>query len=303
MKVLIVARRKKGRFAPFVEEQVEALRKAGVDCRYFGMDDNNYRRHVPDFKKALAEFNPDLVHAHYGLCGCFANIQRKYPVVTTFHGSDINIPYIRVLSKVAMQRSAFSIFVSKKHIDLMHPRKNYALIPCGINLEDFPPVDRQEARKESGLDPDKKYILFSGAFDNPVKNASLARTAVEEIDRAVLIELKGYSRKQVALLMNAADALLMTSLSEGSPQVIKEAMACGCPIVSVDVGDVKEQIDAVEGCHIAGRSPEDLRDKLLAALSFDRKTNGREILLKRGMTTLAVTGKLISRYTEILGQS
>ena len=100
-----------------------------------------------------------------------------------------------------------------------------------------------------------------------------------------------------------ADALLLTSVSEGSPQVIKEALACGLPIVSVDVGDVKERTDGVEGCYVASsRDPEELAGLLKTALSFDGRTKGREALLRDGLTSDAVAGRLLDVYKKVLAQ-
>ena len=253
MRVLIVARCKKGHYAPFITEQVEAIRKEGVDSKFFGITGKGivgYIRQFPGLLKAIRAFQPDLIHAHYGLCGLLVNYQRAVPVVTTYHGSDINDPKILRLSKRSIRRSRFNIFVSQKNIDIAKPQGDYALIPCGINLDDYPLIEKTEARRIMGLDSTKKYVLFSGAFDNQVKNAPLAKNAVALVPDVTLLELKGYSRPQVAALMQAVDAFLMTSFTEGSPQVIKEAMACGCPIVSVDVGDVKEQISELKGCYL-----------------------------------------------------
>jgi glycosyltransferase involved in cell wall biosynthesis len=147
---------------------------------------------------------------------------------------------------------------------------------------------------------DYRYILFSGSFDNRVKNAPLAQAAVERLEDTSLIELKGYSRQQVARMMNAADALLMTSFTEGSPQVIKEAMACGCPIVSVDVGDVKEITAGVEGCFIAERSPESIALNLKRAIDFGKKTEGRKVIVERGLTNDVIANKLIEIYKSII---
>ena len=149
----------------------------------------------------------------------------------------------------------------------------------------------------------KKYVLFAGAFDNSVKNSPLAKESVALLqdENIELLELKGYSREEVTLLMCAADAFLMTSFSEGSPQVIKEAMACGCPIVSVDVGDVKERTQGVEGCYVAEtREPQDLSGLLKKALSFEGKTKGREKILAEGLDNRQVAAELMDVYERIL---
>lgn len=303
MRVLIVARNKNGKYAPFVTEQVAALEKLGVDCRFFPVKSKGiggYLKSLPSLRKAIKEFQPAIVHAHYGLCGLLANLQRRVPVVTTYHGSDINDPKVRRFSKVAVVLSAFNIFVSQKCIDLIKPRKNYALIPCGINLDNFPEIDKAEARRKMGLNPDVHYVLFAGAFDNPVKNPLLAKEVVAELSGVELLELKGYSRSQVAILMQAVDAFLMTSVCEGSPQVIKEALVCGCHIVSVDVGDVRERIEGVEGCYVEQtRDPEELAGLLNKAISFEGRTKGREMIINDHLDNHHVVSQLIEVYRRV----
>ena len=303
MRILIVARCKAGRYAPFITEQVEAIEKKGVECKYFGIDRKGilgYLRQIPKLKKAIRDFHPDLIHAHYGLCGLLANYQRRIPVVTTYHGSDINDPRVLRLSRKAILRSRFNIFVSQKNVEIASPQKDFALIACGINLEDYPVMEKAEARRLMGLNQNKKYALFAGAFDNYVKNALLAETAMELVPEAELLELKGYTRSQVAILMQAVDAFLMTSFTEGSPQVIKEAMACGCPIVSVDVGDVKERIECIPGCFIVSRDAEAIAGKLKEAFDFTGRTRGRMTVMDEGLSNDIIASRIVSIYKALV---
>ena len=103
--------------------------------------------------------------------------------------------------------------------------------------------------------------------------------------------------------MYSCDALLMTSRTEGSPQVVKEAMACGCPIVSVDVGDVAERISGVEGSYIVNsREPKDIATALEKAIAFDGKTNGREKILEYGLTNELVAKQILGIYEDIINK-
>ena len=300
MKVLIVASYNKNRFAPFIQEQADALAKVGCEIGYFGIRGkgvSGYLKQLPELKRKIKEFQPDIIHAHYGLSGLLANLQRRIPVVTTYHGSDINNTKARRFSKIAMKMSAYNVFVSQKTLDLAKPKRNFVLLPCGINLEDYPVIDKLEARIQMGLDAQKKYVLFAGAFDNAVKNAPLAQQAVALLPDVELLELKGYSRQQVALLMQAVDCFLMTSHTEGSPQVIKEAMACGCPIVSVDVGDVKERIEGLGGCWIVpDYCEENVTDRLRKAMRFKGKSDGRNRIIYDNLTNESVASRLFQIY-------
>lgn len=305
MRVMVVASFNKGRFAPFILEQADALKRAGCEISFFGLQGKGLRGYLGNLsalKQRIKKEKPDVVHAHYGLSGLLANLQRSVPVVTTYHGSDINDKKVLPFSKLAMRLSAWNIFVSRKTLGIAKPKQSFSLLPCGIDLTELQLTERHKARLQMHLDVDKKYILFSGAFDNKVKNAPLAKAAVAQLDdpNVELLELKGYSRDEVTLLMCAADVFLMTSFTEGSPQVIKEAMACGCPIVSVDVGDVKERIDGLDGCYVSEiRDPGTLAMLMKKSMAFERKTSGREKVISDGLDNEIVAKKLLETYNAI----
>ena len=305
MRVIVVASYNKGRFAPFIEEQARALEEQGCVIRFFGLQGKGiggYTRNLPLLKKEIKVFQPDIIHAHYGLSGLCANMQRRIPVVTTYHGSDINDKKALRFSKVAMRLSAWNVFVSRQTLGKAQLKKKYSLLPCGVDLSELQLTEKTEARRQMHLAFDKKYVLFAGAFDNRVKNAPLAQQAIENLldDSVSLLELKGYTREEVTLLMCAADALIMTSFSEGSPQVIKEALACGCPIVSVDVGDVKERVEGADGCYVAKtRESNELANLLREAMLFDGKTKGREKIVADGLDNRQVAEKLLTIYNRV----
>lgn len=307
MRVLIVASYNKNRFAPFVVEQTESLQQAGCEIGWFGVQGKGiigYLNEIPQLRKAIQEYQPDIIHAHYGLSCLLANLAtREVPIVSTYHGSDINLPKIRPLSKMAMRLSAWNIFVSKRNMELAGAieGKKCSLLPCGVALSEGQLQTREEARTALGWRMEEKKVLFVGAFDNAVKDPELAKRAVALLDETELIELKGYSREEVNQLMCAANCLLMTSKTEGSPQVIKEAMACGCPIVSVDVGDVAERIEGADGCYVVkSRDPRELAEALEKAIAFTGKTNGRTKILEYGLKNEQVARKIIEIYKEIL---
>jgi glycosyltransferase involved in cell wall biosynthesis len=324
MKLLVVASDKGGRFAPFIEEQIAALEACNMQIVRYGVTGKGivgYLRELPALRRFIRAERPDIIHAHYGLCGLLANLQRMVPVVTTYHGSDINKPNIRRFSKIAMRLSAHNIFVSQRNVALafrLSPfafrlKKRSTLLPCGVNLPkpwselQTQWVDQLTLNQwvQKKLHADAKNVLFAGAFDNAVKDAPLAKAAINELAsegvQVELIELKGYNRNQVNALMYNCDVLLLTSKSEGSPQVVKEAMACGCPIVSVDVGDVAERTSGVEGCYIVRtRETKNIAEALLKAIAFDGKTKGRDRILEMGLSNEQVAERLIAIYEGVL---
>ena len=305
MKILIVASFNKGFFAPFILEQSEALEKMGQTVHFFGIQGHGiwgYVRNYKGLKRIIQDYKPDVIHAHYGLSGLLATLQRRVPVVTTFHGSDINNPKVLPFSKIAMRLSAFTIFVSQKNVDIARPTKKFALLPCGVNSDNFTEVPIGEARLKLQLEDTKKYVLFAGSFSNRVKNPELAQKAIALLKNVELIELKGYSRADVNYLMHAVDVALMTSHTEGSPQFVKEVMVCGCPLVSVDVGDVKEVTAGVEGCYIVSREAEEIAEKLQIALNFKGRTHGRERIMELGLENRKVAETILGIYNNVIAK-
>ena len=293
MRTLIIASYNSGRFAPFVTEQAEALQQAGCEVSWFGVQGKGlfgYLRALPRLKKQIRACQPDIIHAHYGLSGLLANLAtRQIPVVTTYHGSDIHEPAVRLISKMSIRLSAWNIFVSKPLMKLAHATSQSSVIPCGVSLTD-----------EVWQCPKDKRVLFAGAFDNTVKDAALAREAMSGMD-AELIELKGFTREQVNRLLCSVSCLLLTSKSEGSPQIIKEALACGCPIVSVDVGDVRERTEGVQGCYVvSSREPKELAAALKQAWTIKEKTNGREKIRTDGLTNEQVAQQIRKVYERVV---
>lgn len=257
--------------APFIYEQMQGLKALGCEfrvCFVKGGGLKSYLRAWREMQKMITTYQPDIIHAHYGLCCLLANIQRKVPVISTFHGSDINDPKIRVLSKIAIRLSQKNIFVSERLKSLIKNPQRAIVIPCSVDTTTFYPMDKMKCRKQLGMDLGKTYVLFSKEFADTVKNYPLAKQAVGKYNpQADLLEFYGYTREQVPLLYNAVDLCLMTSFTEGSPQFVKEAIACGCPIVSTDVGDVQEVIEGVSNCYLSTYEVDDVVNGMQKALA------------------------------------
>jgi glycosyltransferase involved in cell wall biosynthesis len=181
-------------------------------------------------------------------------------------------------------------------------RSKVRIIPNGIDLERFNPLDQMDCRKELGWKPNKFHVLFPANAGDPVKRPFLAQAAIEAANRlglnAEMHHLQGVPHEEVSIWLNASDAVLMTSLHEGSPNIIKEALACDVPVVSVDVGDVRERISGVEGCHIALPNSDDLAIKLHLVQRRGGRVAGREKVQQISLEQISL--KLRSFYLEIL---
>ena len=183
--------------------------------------------------------------------------------------------------------------------------RNVQVIPNGVNLDQFHIIDQGKAREIVGFDHEKRYVIFVSNPNRKEKGYDLAENAVKTLnDTSVeLFAVFDKSHDEVVYYMCSADVLLMTSLSEGSPNVIKEAMACNCPIVVTDVGDVHERLDGLDGCYVAKtRDPLELSELLQKALLFGKRTEGRNTLLKQGLTTGMVASRIINLYEAIMNK-
>lgn len=312
MKILVVCRWHGDHAAAFIMEQVDALRSLGHDVQYVTAKKGGIGGYVElyrNLRKAIREIQPDIVHAHYGICGLIANLAtRRVPVVVTYPGSDINDKRIRPISVMAMRLSKYNLFMSKRQIAKVQryakPEKT-EIVRYGILSDLFVDQDKVKARKAMGLDADKKYVLFSSKFTRLGKDPDLAKQAVALLNElrseVVLLELTGgYTKEEMVSLMNAVDAAIVTSKSEGSPQFTKEVMACGCPIVSVDVGDVAEQVEGLEGCYIVkSREPREIAEALEKAIAFG-KTKGHQHIKDMLLDNLQVAKRLVEIYESII---
>ncbi len=205
-----------------------------------------------------------------------------------------------------IQPFASAIISKSKNIDAYVYRRNIAyIVPNGVLLEKCRQEEKWIARKKLGLHQKKRYILFLGNVNNNTKNYQLVTEALTRIkdERLNLLTPFPISHRKVITFLHASDVLILTSFMEGSPNVIKEAMACNCPIVSTDVGDVRWIIGETEGCYITSFDPEDVAEKLRLALHFAEtigRTNGRERILELGLDSETIAKKIISIYQNVL---
>jgi len=290
LKVVFVVSGNKGKDAPFVTEQIESTPDIEpVMYRIKGSGMSGYLKNMVSLHAFVRKEKPAIIHAHFGLSGLLIGLLPiATPKVVTFHGSDVNNAKNRKFSRLAYRLCSHSVFVHEQLRKKLDVHEHCSVIPCGVDTELFKPMDSAALREKYNFEKGKSYVLFSSAFNNKVKNATLAFEVIDLIKKKTqveLIELAGRSREEVAELMNACDACLMTSFSEGSPQFIKEALACNSPIVSTNVGDVEERLNGVEGCFVTSFEPREVAESLQHALKVG-KTQGRQRAYEVGKTVI-----------------
>ncbi len=288
-----------GRGAPFVERGVRALENAGVVVDVLdyagGWSFTNYLRAYREMRRRLRYNQYDLIHAYFGQCGLVARAQLKLPVIITYAGSDVEGSpayhglnrykhYVLIGIGRLLSLLADEVIVVSNNLGRKLPRRDSHLIPGSLDLSLFRPINQAEARAQLGLPQDRKLVLFAALHpENPRKRYPLAAKACEIARKTLnleLIVLSGKSPAEVPLYMSACDALLLTSTNEGSPNVVKEALACNLPVVATDVGDVRERIGKLEGCETCeSDEPEAIAAALLRVLQQPERANLREAVL------------------------
>jgi teichuronic acid biosynthesis glycosyltransferase TuaC len=302
--------------SPIMARQAEGLVKSGVEVDYFTIKGKGflaYFKAIPALKHFLKTNKQfDILHAHYGLCGLAVTFAaKKEKTIISFMGSElIGDPFpVKVIQNLVLRlinnrciRKFDSIIVKSRKMSQALKGKAHHVIPNGVCLEDFYPTDKIQARKTLGYNEEKKLVIFiADPPGRPEKNFELADSAMKLVNDPG-IELKclcSLTKETLNLYYSAADMLLLTSLHEGSPNVIKEAMACGCPLVSTDVGDVRENISGVDGCYVCTFDPHDVAAKIKTAVNFG-KTEGRRKLLQMGLDTGSTNARLKEVYQKLI---
>ena len=309
MKVIFVASGNKavGTVSAFVRSQYDSLAKEGVEMVLFpvvGHGLSGYMKNLGALRSLIKSEKPDIVHAHYSTCGYLASMASlglKNKVVVSLLGSFPQKGKKYKLVKYCI-RHVWDATIVKSERTRSQLGEDLPVIPNGVNLDRFVLIPMDEARQAVGFEPDKKYIIFVSNPARGEKNYGLAQQAVALMndDNVELVPVYDKSHDEVVKYMCAADALIMTSLSEGSPNVIKEAMACNCPLVVTDVGDVRWVTEGVEGTFVADTyQPEEIAGLLRKALEFGGRTGGRDRILKLGLTTDAVAKRILAVYESV----
>ncbi|MBW6480703.1 MAG: glycosyltransferase, partial [Bacteroidales bacterium] len=261
MKVLFISSGNIHQINPIIKNQGESLKRAGIDLEFFtirGKGLFGYLKNVLPLRRKIIIGNYDLVHAHYSLSAITASLTLKRPLVVSLMGSDVYasgaiLRLIRLLSKRWWNANIVKSQEMKEKLRL----PGALVIPNGVNTDLFKPMMKTEALAKLEWEHDKKHILFPANKEREVKNFGLAEKSVKMLDDpdVHIHSLENVPNCRMPLYYNAADVVLMTSHWEGSPNAIKEAMACNAPIVATDVGDIKSNLEGVDNCHVTDADP------------------------------------------------
>jgi teichuronic acid biosynthesis glycosyltransferase TuaC len=305
----------------FIKRQADFLRNAGIEVSVFpfkgGKNPWNYLKSWLRLQVKLRRERYDLVHAQFGQSGLLA-LPKRLPLVVTFRGSDLlgtvsdrTGRYMkastlhRFLSR-SVATWADAVIVVAEHMKAQLPAGiRPHVIPSGLDLGTFKPTTKVAARTRLGLPQDEKLVLFVGRPAQARKRHYLAQQAVEVLNQSMaakLILAWRVSHLDIPLYMSACDALVFTSMQEGSPNVVKEALACNLPIVSVRVGDVASRLEGIKGCELCDDDdPETIALALARVLNAGGRSEGRDSV--KDLDENITTGRVVSIYESVLASS
>lgn len=306
-------------YGSFVHDEVTALRAAGcdVDVLFVNGKKNklSYLASPWWFWRALGRRRYDVVHVHHSFTGFVAAMQRRVPVVWTCHEGELAAVTSSVRRDRPIKRLAYSasfkrfvarrmsrVIVVSEHLKDPLRRQDAVTIPSGLDMSLFVPADLREARAALGWDMNARYVLFPSSPRRLEKRFDLARKCVDLLGGNLatrLVCLDGVPHEKVPVYMNAADALLMTSSFEASPVTVREALSCNLPVVSTDVGDVRELLAGLDGCYVTGDRPEDIAAALRLVLRRAHRIAGRERVADLSLEKTA--GRVMAVYEALAG--
>jgi glycosyltransferase involved in cell wall biosynthesis len=308
--------------SPIVKNQGNSLIDVGHDVTFYTLKGKGLKGYLFGsfaLRKFIADHKFDVAHVHYGLCAISFFIaqlglpkKKKLPLVISFMGDDllgsvaVNNRYtlksklLASLNKKIARIRAQEVIVKSSQMSQTLKTMKVSVIPNGVNFQLFKTISKEVALEKTGWTPDKKHILFASNPSRTEKNYALTAEAFQLLNRndVELHTLVDIPNTSIPYYMNAADVVVLSSLHEGSPNVIKEAMACNCPIVTTPVGDVKETIGNTPGCVIAGFDPTSFCSGLQHALGFNRPTNGRENIQHLDASKVAL--RLVEIYEKAI---
>lgn len=314
MKILFVASGKSGGVNPIVKNQGESLRNQGIEVDYFivkGSGVCGYLKSIFPLRKVLRETHFDVVHAHYAWCGYVASLAGAKPLVVSLMGNDIldHNYYPRIIRLFKRLFHWKAVIVKSQEMRQRVGIPSAIVLPNGVNLDVFKEIDKIQCQTQLGWNKDNIHVLFLGRHDDARKNFPLAQASVNVIGnkhpewKIEIHCLEKVKNEDTPILYNAADAAILPSFYEGSANALKEAMACGCPVVTTDMGDCKERLINVTGSAVAETyETNEVAQLLEQSILYSGKTNGRERILQDGIDSLSVANKLLTIYSSSINK-
>jgi len=314
----------------FFHEQVRILREMGIECEVLYSHNLKGKDHIESPLRVIAGHNPlyygiraswlyprilrssfaekyDVIHVNSGIVAPMGILQPQRPLVLTLWGDDLLGDRLGgfqpEVTKFCAERSDRVIVRSQEMRDELPCEAS--IVPSGVDLSKFKPIDPADARAAVGWNNNDIHVLFPYPTGREKKRYPVAKRTVEDVNRSFegtvrLRQVSDADHEEMPLYYNAADVLLLPSLREGSPNTVKEAMACNLPVVSTDVGDVRERLGPVSNSYVCSDDSE-LVDALLAVIESGGRSDGRDHVAEVGLQRMGE--RIVDIYESLLEET
>jgi teichuronic acid biosynthesis glycosyltransferase TuaC len=300
----------------FVDRQIASLKQLGIRVSTFDIGTSHSPVHIVrkwlELRQQVRQVDPDILHGQYGTIVGLLTAFAGRSTIISFCGSDLqpgaSISVLRrvfgfLLSNIAALCADGLICKSEQLRQALWWRKSRAVvIPSGVDLNLFVPGSQNEARKQLGWNHENPVAIVNPGDDPGVKGIDFAKAAMHfvcaRLPNAELQVISNVEPVRMPLYYQAADVLLCTSLSEGSPNVVKEALACDLPVVSTPVGDVPERLAGVSPSCVVSRDPRKFGEAIATILQARQRSNGRERIMHLGLDQVA--NQILTVYQSVL---
>lgn len=331
MRVLVVTNhyptlRRPGHGA-FLADQVDSLRRIGLQVDVFFFDPKrtrvNYALRFPRMLRLVRSGSYDVMHSHHTYTTLLADLgrslaRRRIPIVFTNHEGEITdtqrstrtwhptsrLRHSLAVKRLAVRRADFVIHVARRTAEGLAVESPFDIIPCGVDLNLFTPLDRRACRAQLGISEDAVVLFFPAGPKAEGKRFPLAKAVYEllrtRMPGTILLTAGGIPHRSMPVYYNAADVVLQASFYEASPTVVKEALACEVPIVSTDSGDTREIVDGIPFCYVCSDDPAELAERSVECIG-QRAEGGRRQLLQKGLSTEQVARRVARVYELVIG--
>jgi len=298
-------------FGIFVKEQIDSLTKESIESEVYFINGREkgkieYVKSVFRLRIFLKKKQYDIIHCHHAfsaVCLMLSGRSGKFKTIISYQNDPLNEQGKKLYGFIKKNCNAIIL----KNNSLIVDDKVVFYQPNGVNIDFFKPIDKKECLNKLNLDTKKRYILFVSSnfvreqkrYDRFMEVIAILKDKYK-LKNIEVLKLINTERSLVPYYFNAASLHLLTSDFEGSPNSVKEAMACNIPVVATDVGNVNELLEGVQGSFVAKtKNAEELAELVYKSLNFLGDVNSREVLIQKKLDIESVAKKIISIYKSI----
>lgn len=298
-------------FGIFVKEQIDSLSALGIDNNVFFINsrEKGRKEYFYGYLKLiwhLSAHKYDLIHCHHSFSGAIF-VATLFPLFTKCIVSFQNDPSREFNGRLFnICHLLFDKIILKNNSEFYMKYRKCIYLPNGVDVDFFTPKDKNECLKVTNLDASKKYLLFLDSHNRRTQKRidrfeeviKILRNKYHHFEVEPLV-LTNTKRELIPYYISISAMHLLTSDFEGSPNSVKECLACNTPVVSTPVGNVVDLMGDIEGCYISRSfDPEELAQLVVLALN-NPDFKGREKLIAKKLDIKSVSVKLHDLYINL----